>query len=182
MQYVAWIIQDNNVLQVYTAPLPPHAFFQYDAYNSGNYWNVATTTFDSSITRSLEDLAIAAWTVPQTQARLFPPANSGIQASSIPTHVAVILKESASTTAAAACFWMYINQLSVGFQRQGAPLWSQTNGAITARINLRIPGNATILSTGFYKFFNINDDDTLTFDPHTQKNKNSACISITKWW
>jgi len=149
MQYVVWIIKDINALQVYTAPLPPNNLYQYNAYNRGDYWTVAT--FDTSVTRTLEDLAIAAWVVPQTQARLHPSAGSNMQASSVPTNVAVIVKETPSSNPDLSVFWMYINQLSVGVQNYGASLWSRANGA-NKHINLQIPGNSSVISTGFFLF------------------------------
>ena len=159
VQYVIWIIKDSNALQVYAAPLPPNSkiIYQYDVYRSGDYWNVAIP--DSSITRSLEDVAVAAWTVPQSQNRLFP-SNIAIQASSIPTDVAVVIKESiysSQQNTAFVSFWIYLNKIAVAIQNYRVAAWSRTSGT-DQRINLQIANdNASIVGTGLFLLFFISN-------------------------
>ena len=143
-QFVVWTIAaDPTRLAVFATLAPPNAFPESNAlYNPYSFmrsaWVVAIARSEFYV---IEEIAVAQWKSPQTQARLFPDA--GIERQSFPTHVAAVVR--VITAGGGSSLRLYLNQLSVDIQSAiGAPRWNSGLGAT----ELGVVVNATTVDLG----------------------------------
>jgi hypothetical protein len=131
LQYALWTIADQASTNVYAVPLPPNMLVYYNPYGSTGMWTVVSAGSEESYC-TVEDIAVAQWTVPQTPGRLHPAASGGGSSYSVATDAAAVVMDHTLYTAGTS-LWLYLNTFAVG--SNGAIAWGS---AVTVRNRIAI--------------------------------------------
>jgi len=139
-QFVLWTLSDPYVMHVYGVPLPPNDIYA-DAYTL-DVWVVVPPLVASNERCTLEDIAVAPWSVPQTPAQLV------VQHVSVPTYAIAIVASFVDDYSWT--LWAYFNTLSVSLvDGTGTVAWgtpSPTRAALFPT-SPALYSNATVVST-----------------------------------